>query len=441
MNAAAPSTATRAALALAAGTCSLLLVLAPMAAPALVPLLALSLVAAVIAQGLRLRDLARDIAAPSRAFAGLSLLGLYLLANASWSPVPAFAFKAAGFYFVLIVMIVLVVRAAPRAAPSLARAWSGGLCAGLTLGALGLLIEVLADQPLVRFLISYLPVFLESRHAVLKDGWVAHLPAYRPNRATLVIALSLWPALLIVFAAGFTRWKKAALYAAFFAGIVAIGFSEHETSKMAVAGSAIIFLAGRFSLAAARGLVVAGWFAATALVVPIASYAYAQGLHRVPWLPYSARDRIVIWQTTAEHVARAPILGAGIGAARAHEELTRPIPRAGPTKRLSLHSHNAYLQTWFEAGAVGAGLLFAAGLLVVAAIGSAPLQSRSFLYAAFAASALMAATSYSIWAPWFMACLAFVPVLAAVGIGLIKGDHAPEAFYGDQRRHEPQLRN
>ncbi len=441
MTAAARGTATGAALALASGTCSLLLVLAPMAAPVLVPFLALSLVAAVVAQGLSPRDLARDLAAPSRAFAGLSLLGVYLLANASWSPVPAFAFKAAGFYFVLVFFVLLVTRAMPRAAPALVRAWSGGLAAGLALGALGLLIEVLANQPVVRFLLSYLPVFLESRHAVLKDGWVAHLPAYRPNRATLVLALCLWPALLIVFAAGFARWKRAALYAAFLAGVVAVGFSEHETSKMAVAGGAIIFLVGRLSLAAARALVVAGWFAATALVVPIASVAYAQGLHLVSWLPYSAKDRILIWQTTAEHVARAPILGAGIGAARAHEELSRPSPRAGLTKRLSFHSHNAYLQTWFEAGAVGAGLLFAAGLLVVAAIGAAPLQSRSFLYAAFTASALMAATSYSIWAPWFMACLAFVPVLAAMGIGLIKGEHAPDAFYGDQRRHEPQLRN
>ncbi len=412
-----------------------------MAAPVLVPLLALGLVTAIITHGLSPRDLAHDMAAPSRAFAGLSLLGVYLLINASWSPAPAFAFKVAGFFFVLVFMVLLVVRAAPRAAPALLRAWSGGLCAGLTLGALGLLIEVLADQPLVRFLISYLPVFLESRHAVLKDGWVAHLPAYRPNRATLVIALSLWPALLIVFAAGFARWKKAALYAALFAGIVAIGFSEHETSKMAVAGSAIIFLIGRFSLAAARGLVVAGWFAATALVVPIASTAYAQGLHRIPWVPYSARDRIVIWQTTAENVARAPILGAGIGAARAHEELSRPVPRAGLTKRLSLHSHNAYLQTWFEAGAVGAGLLFAAGLLIVGVIGVAPLQSQVYLYAAFAASALMVATGYSIWAPWLMASLALVPALAAVGVSLIKGEKAPDTRHGDKRRHEPQLRN
>ena len=76
------------------------------------------------------------------------------------------------------------------------------------------------------------------------------------------------------------------------------------------------------------------------------------------WMPFSARHRIVIWGYTSEQIAKAPLLGAGMSTARA---LNNPddmdAPRApGTDFRLStsLHSHNGYLQTWYETGAVGA---------------------------------------------------------------------------------------
>ena len=412
----------------AALLCSTLLAVAPMAAPVLVPVLGLSLIPAYTAAGLRLDELARAIAGPSRVFAGLSLLGVYLFVNAFWSPVPAFAFRVAGFYFFLGFTVLLALRTIPQEGTELTRRWSRGICAGLALGSLVLLFEVLTDQTITRLLMSYAPILLDSRHAVLKDGWVVQLPAFRPNRSALVLALCLWPVLLNVFAVRLDRWKRVAIYAALLAGVVAVALSDHETSKLALVGSALVFLTGRFSLTVARWLVVAGWLVATALAVPLANYAYSEGLHRASWLPYSARDRVVIWQFTAERIAHAPVLGTGIGAARtsALEEKGKVAPDTALRRRLSWHSHNAYLQIWFETGAVGAGLLLGAGLLIICAIGAAPLLAQPYLYAAFAACALAAATSYSIWAPWFMACLALVPMLAAMGIGLLKGDNAPD---------------
>jgi exopolysaccharide production protein ExoQ len=415
-----------------------LLVMAPMAAPVLVPALGLTFAAACLSRGSRVNDLARDLALPSRVFSGVSLLGAYLLISASWSPAPAFALRAAGLYLLLVFIVLLVLRA-PGIPPLLARAWPVGVCIGLAGGSLFLLVEVLTGQAAVRAMMSYMPVFLDSRHAVLADGWIRELPSYRANRAALVLALALWPALLIVAACGFTRSKKIALRAALLAGVAAIALSDHETSKMSVVGATLVFLIAGYSRAAARFSVMAGWLVATALVVPLAGYAHTLGLHHISWLPESATERVLIWRTTAEQVGHAPILGGGIGAARSQYD--RAGAGTGVDRHLSLHSHNAFLQVWFETGAVGAGLLFVAGALILGAIGAAPSQAQPFLYAAFAASALMAATSYSIWAPWFMACLALVPVLALVGVRLIKEDYAPDTARRHINDHEPQLRN
>ncbi len=43
---------------------------------------------------------------------------------------------------------------------------------------------------------------------------------------------------------------------------------------------------------------------------------------------------------------------------------------------------------------------------------------QPYLAATFAAGALLIATAYSIWAPWFMASLAMASIFAALGAGL-----------------------
>ena len=46
----------------------------------------------------------------------------------------------------------------------------------------------------------------------------------------------------------------------------------------------------------------------------------------------------------------------------------------------------------------------------------------------FAACALVAASSYSIWAPWFMSALALTPVFAGIGAALFaSGEKEPAA--------------
>jgi O-antigen ligase len=165
-------------------------------------------------------------------------------------------------------------------------------------------------------------------------------------------------------------------------------------------------------------VVVAGWVAANVLAVPAAWLLYSAEAHRAQWLPESARHRVVIWRHTAELVHKAPLLGAGVAAARALDaagEEGQVAPGTHFKLSTDLHSHNAYLQVWFEAGAVGAAIVLGLGLTVLWGLRAFAAEAQPYLAATFTACALLVAFAYSIWAPWFMATLAMVAIFAALG--------------------------
>jgi O-antigen ligase len=94
----------------------------------------------------------------------------------------------------------------------------------------------------------------------------------------------------------------------------------------------------------------------------------------------------------------------------------------GLARTLSIHSHCIYLQTWFELGAVGALLLTAFGLSVIAAIGRLAPRTQPYAYATFASSAAMAAVSYGMWQAWFITSFALTAVLCVLGTRCLARD-------------------
>src|SRR5262249_31808759 len=136
----------------------------------------------------------------------------------------------------------------------------------------------------------------------------------------------------------------------------------------------------------------------------------------------SAQHRIVIWGYTSSLIAASPLLGSGINTARALNDpdgLDTPLA-PGSEFRLTtnLHSHNGYLQTWYETGAVGALILLGIGLLVLSTLMRATIEIQPCLYATFVTFALLGGSSFSLWAPWFMASFAFAAGFAMVGWAL-----------------------
>lgn len=147
---------------------------------------------------------------------------------------------------------------------------------------------------------------------------------------------------------------------------------------------------------------------------------FALRLDTLPWLFPSAQERIVIWGYTSEQVMKAPLLGVGINSARVlHQKERAHAPRAegSPFKLTTgVHSHSGYLQTWYEAGAVGAALLLGIGLLILRALTHATSGAQPYLLATFASCALVGALSFSLWQPWFIASFGFAALFAGLGL-------------------------
>lgn len=361
---------------------------------------------------------------PSAVVAGLAVAGAYILINASWSLSPAEAYTTVAVLFAGIgVLHVTATGLSNTPAPAL-RAMALGLLAGMAVGAAVLCLELLSDQWLRRLLATYyLGLRPDGRHMQVEAGRVTLLQPYLLNRSMAALGLTFWPALLVLERLAMSSRQRGLLLSGLLLTPVAILVSQHGTSKMAFAGAAATYGVGRLSPLLAKRLLIAGWLAATLLVAPIATLAYSNHLHLVRWLDNSVRHRIVIWGYTKNEIAKAPMLGAGISTSRAlHSTDLEGVPREPGTDfplALALHSHNGYLQVWHEAGAVGAVLLFVLGLLILRAIAAKPPALQPHFYAMFAACALVAASSYSIWAPWFMSALVLTPVFAGIGAALL----------------------
>jgi O-antigen ligase len=251
--------------------------------------------------------------------------------------------------------------------------------------------------------------------------------AFELDHNVAVLLLMLWPGLLAM------RKLTARLWPALLSvgTAAAILLSTHETSKIALGVSVLTFLAAwAWPIFARRGA-VAAWLLAFVLAVPLASSAYQASLHQTEWLPYSARARIVLWGYTAEKIPETPLLGIGLGSMRKLDARVKDDPNAvviadtvQPGKTFvwgkGPHAHNGFLQAWYELGAVGAGLLLAAGLGVLWSIARLPAEAQPYVLAQFAAYLVIAAFAWGIWQSWLMALTGLVPIYAAMAARLVE---------------------
>lgn len=389
--------------------------LAPLAAPAM---LLLAVVAPVgwwlmTRPGLPLRS-------PSPVIVGLVVAAGYLGINSSWSLSPSSAQFAIIMLSLFTATLYLTRHTLLEGNAETNRAMATALYAGMVIGGAVIFIEVFSEQWIRRQLMSIWPALRpDNKHIALVDGPSIHLQPYLLNRSTAALTLLLWPTAHAVVLLAPDQRRRLWLLAGLVPVVAAILGSMHETSKIAFVGAAAAFGFAQLRPAAVRRAILWAWVAVIVLVVPAATLAYQSGIYHASWLQRSAQHRIVIWGHTSQQIAKAPILGAGLHAARAHNDphgYDAPLA-PGSEFRLttSLHSHNAYLQAWYETGAVGAFILLALGLLVLRSVGEAPVRAQPYLYATFVACALMGGSSFSLWQTWFMASLGLVAVFATLG--------------------------
>ena len=217
------------------------------------------------------------------------------------------------------------------------------------------------------------------------------------------------------------KYLKIPIFAAFVPALVLIIlYGDSQTSDLALAGGVLAWLMARFAPAITYWLMVVMWCSSVLLSIPAATAAYQANLQNAPWLFESAQNRIVIWGYTAEQIYRSPIGGIGLRGTRHYVppgDSKKQSPSAQPLPMpQGLHAHNNFLQTWFELGAVGAGILLVFGLFLIARIRRLGAVERPYIYAAFATSVAVASTGWGMWQLWLLSAYGFVFIFSLLAI-------------------------
>ena len=190
-----------------------------------------------------------------------------------------------------------------------------GVCLGLFVGLLYLLVELLTDQSIKLWLFRSLglgPGDLNPPGHFKWDGTsLVRISSDDLTRNIAPAALFLWPAAIVIRATWADRWRVPGIAFLVLLTAMVVLMSSHETSKLAlVVGLGAFGLAHVTRLWAGR-VAMCAWVFACLAVVPVALLAHRLDLHNLPWLQKSAKHRIIIWDFTAEKVLESPWIGTG----------------------------------------------------------------------------------------------------------------------------------
>lgn len=325
-----------------------------------------------------------------------SLLFVWCLASAVWSPdawlAGRGALKLAGS---VLVGSLIFAFAAQRGGPTAARTVGYALAAGVAATIALLFIEVAFGAPLSILIRGTLPAV----------EWYGHF-WFNPSAA--VLSLFIWPVAFLAW----RRWGAIAALAmigAVAAMNVAIGYS---TAAGAVGIGIVGAVAGyRWRRGAAIAVVLA--FAVVMFAAPTVSGKIV-GPSTLAGAPEKVRQilthRLYIWRFAAERIAEHPVRGWGMNASRSipggKDHAFDPW-RGDVGENLPLHPHNLMLQVWLELGLPGVVLFIVlAALMLVSLARPAVGRPAIAVRIGLACTALLVfSASYSTWSSWWLAAL------------------------------------
>ena len=361
---------------------------------------------------------------PRTVFVGCAVLSSYVFLATVWAWHPDAGLAKAALLLGLIVLIFAVSTAVTALSERQTRTFSWAFVAGATIAALYLLVDLLSCGEIVRYVYNTVPAVRPDgvKRIKIVGDVVTYINLSALNLGVTSVMLNMWPALLMLaaFLSGRRRWI---FMAAFFAvTAIAICVSKHSSSQVALVASVLIFgLAWKWHRIVIPALAVL-WCLAFVVVLPASFVVHDMGFHEDKSVPHSYRARIVLWEYTAEKTLEHPWLGVGVNttrekdAARLNKGTGANMPRDGKFRRITgQHSHNLFLQTWRELGAVGAILFALAGALVVFRIGALPRNVLPYAAASFTAFASIAAFAWGMWQAWWMCAVGLMTLYLCLG--------------------------
>ena len=358
-------------------------------------------------------------------FLGLSF---YLHLNALWAPNPSAAIiKAATFTLVILIAIVMAGTFRQQSDDAIARIgkviiWGSVIGTGFACleFATGYAIReaLYLAWPSIRPGDNSIKVhaqingemvrLLESEFRRHYDKIIIEIEPAAANRNATVIMLLLWPVLLLAVNQTDMLKRRAAVLLIVVTSALSVALSVSQTAQVALVLSSLAFLMAIYLPRLTHHAIVGAWCIVTVFAVPLAAAPFELELHRSDWIFRNARDRIKIWHYTARQIPKAPILGAGIRSTRIiskqlqKDVMLEPGDTTNPM-RLGRHSHNHYLQIWYELGAVGVALFLLAGLALLQKIRLMTQSIRPYAYASFVAACGIAAFGWGMWQTWLLA--------------------------------------
>jgi len=365
----------------------------------------------------------RDLLPRTPAIAACLLLAIYIFVNATWSADPATALRKAAVYAGLVFMSFAAVHAVAAFDRDTLRRAGLFLAAGIFAGALFVLIEMVTHGLMSTFLMNRIPILKPKSGALISQGQITALERDVLSHHVGLVTYNLWPGLLALGGLkGIIRLTALIFFSVTIAILVMI--SGNAATQVALLSSSLVVVAMWYwpPQYVVRALAIC-WCASFVLVIPASFVAYQSGLHLAPWLQRTARQRIIIWEYTAEQISKHPLLGVGVEATPVLNQRQKlagapdqPVGFAYP-RSLGSHAHNIYLQAWFELGAMGVLLLAMAGVGIVMLIPLLPHPSQPFAAGTFVTFVVVGAFSWGMWQAWFMSEVALLPLFLRIASG------------------------
>lgn len=283
------------------------------------------------------------------------------------------------------------------------------ICLSILIFSLLLLIEVATNQYIHDYFVNYMGMSMSipNYYFVTESQIIVYEQFLCQHVATLCYLF--WPTLLAIYFS-FGRWR--ALWMCGFTLLTgySIMYSINETAMLAFTLGAISFFAA-FVLPRTTLVFTAAVFSIAVLaIVPLTYVAHdVLQLQFNPLIPPSGQSRLPIWYQVASHVGESPFFGHGI------LHLQALLHHGQGFIGQHAHSHNVFLQTWFEIGAFGSLLILLMGLVFLKQSYYSHNKFLCFYVAGFVTIITnLMTTAWELWVPWHLGLITIVSIFVTL---------------------------
>lgn len=345
--------------------------------------------------------------------------------SAAWSLDPAHSLKVGITMLATLAGALALPRLFNRMPDALRQRLLFGTLAGYTIGVFLMAIEFIADFPITKAVVTIAP------HLAEEWGGTSYIDIINGeifvrtglfSRTMFPIAVLLFPVLFVAAMRTSGRRRQVYLYVPILCALVIVPLAGKTAAQLSLILGLLIYLIAYKSTKWAHRLVTAGWIATIVLIVPACLLASRFTFDTTDFKSSHYSSRLQIWSHIGPAYLNNPVLGVGADAMRVAERkrvaaLPEPTPEATHPDTRDLryiprrHPHNSFLQVWFELGAIGAGLLLAAGLAAITLLRGLPERAKPFALAGTAVAIVYVTVAHSFWQPWFAATLALAFII------------------------------